>query len=344
MIRSAFIFTILLLMFMPAAVMAEENTQLGDNPETAESAVDFVVARVSGDPITEKQVLTVINELAKRENLTIEQSRQRNSMFFDRAVESLVTTSLLKARMNEKNISVDDAVIEEHLRQTAQRFPSQEAFHKALADQGLTESSLRNSIIETIRMQNVIDETSSKATQVTETDIEKFYNDNPDKFTVPDRVRLAHILLQIPAGATAAQKEEIRKKLESVRVDIVAEIITFNDAAAKYSQDEKTAGNGGDMGLTSRDKMPKAFGDVVFNTKPGMVSQAMESQAGYHILKVLELIPAGSATLEEARASIKQYLEENSKQFARQKFVEELKSKATIEYFMTSEEFDKRNQ
>ena len=344
MIRSIFVFTTLLLILTPSAAAANETAGAAAT-ETAspEPAADLVVVRVSGDPITEKQVINAINELAGQENLTFEQSQQRNSLFFDRAIENLVTLSILKARMLEINIAADDAAVEAQLRQTAQRFSSTEAFQKALADQGLTETGLRNSIIENIRMQKIVDEASKFAAQVTEAEIEKFYVDNPDRFALPERARVAHILIQVPPNSTPAQKEEIRKKLEGIRVDIEAEIITFADAAAKYSQDANTAAKGGDMGLMTRGNMPKPFANILFNTRPGTVSPALESQAGYHILKALELLPAEQSALEEIKPALRQALEQNAKQSALQKFTEELKSKAAIEYFMTAEEFEKRH-
>ena len=338
MMRSALIFTILLSMFMSGAAGADEAAGAAE-PAWPDPAADLVVVRVSGDPITEKQILDAINQLARQEDLTLDQSKQRNSLLFDRAVESLITLSLMKARMNETNVVIDDAAVEAQLRQMAQRYPSTEAFQKALADQGQTEAGLRKSITENLRMLKVVDEASKNAAPVTEAEIEKFYAENPDKFALPERARMAHILLRIPQGATAAQKEEIRKKLEGIRVDIEAEIITFADAAAKYSEDANTAANGGDMGLVTRANLPKPFADALFNRKPGSVSPAIESQAGYHIIKALELMPAERAALEEAKQNLRQSLEENAKQSARQKFLEELKSKATIEYFMTAGEF-----
>lgn len=349
MIRSVFIFTILFLTLMPGVTGAQEIAHPDEALDAAEAAVpdpaaDLVVVRVSGDPITESQVLDTINEMAKQENFTIEQSKQRNSLLFDRAVESLVTLSLMKTRVREMNIAVDDTDVEAQIQPAVQHFPSPEAFLKALADQGMTEIDLRNRIRENIRMQKVVDEASQNAAMITEAEIEQFYSDNPERFALPERVRAAHILFQIPQGATAAQKEEIRKKLEGVRVEIEADIITFADAAAKYSHDESTATNGGDMGFLSRGNLPKSFADALFNAKPGRVSPAMESQSGYHIFLALELRPAEQSTLEEAKPALRQALEENAKLSARQKFVDELKSRATIEYFMTGEEFAERNR
>ena len=346
MIRSIFILTILFFMLPSGTAGAEDadppkGAFVAEETGAAVSADNLVVARVSGDPITEKQVLDAINELASRENMSIEQSRQRNSLLFDRAVESLVTISLLKMRMRDMHVAVDEADVDKQFRQMAQRFPSSESFKKSLAGQGMTEADLTNQIRENLKLQKVIDEASKGAATVTETDMEKFYAANPGRFIVDERARVAHILLKIPPDATAAQKEDIRKKLEGIRIEIEADMITFEAAAAKYSEDEETAQKGGDMGLMMRGNMPKNFSDFLFRIKPGTVTPALESRSGYHILTALELLPAGQASMKEVAPTLRQYLEQNAKQAAMQKFADELKSKAVIEYFMTSDEFVK---
>lgn len=335
-----FIFLVLLFTFAFGATAAEDPAQ----PEERSDAADLVVVRVSGNPITEKQVLDVVNQLARQENLTLEQSQQRYSMFFDRAVENLITLTLMRAQARETNIVVDAAEVDAQIQQMSQRFPNPEAFQKALTDQGATETALRESIMENIRMQKIADAASKDVARITDAELEIFYNDNSDKFTQPERARVAHILMQIPADATVLQKAEIRKKLEGIRIDIEADLITFADAASKYSEDAKTAAKGGEMGFVTRDNVPKSFSDIIFRVKPGTVSPALESQSGYHVLTVLELKPAGIAAFEEAKSAIRQFMEQNAMQTARQKFVEELKSKAAIEYFMTAEEFENRRK
>ena len=282
--------------------------------------------------------------MAWQTNLTIEQSRQRNSMFFDAAIGNLITISLIKAQAHAMNIAVQDAEVDARLQQLAQIFPTPEDFRRSLAEQEMTEADLRNNLKESLLMQKVLDEASKDAVTVTDAMMEKFYADNPDRFDLQERAHAAHILLKIPPDATAAQKEEIRKRLERVRVEIAAEVITFAEAAAKYSQDENTASKGGDLGLMTRDAMSNHFANALFNTKPGTVSPALESQSGYHILKALELKPAERATLEEAKPALRQFLEQNARQSVLQKFVTELRNKATIEHFMTAEEFDRRRR
>ena len=349
MIRLALTVAVLLLLLSLSATAAQEPVSTSEEAAPKDAApapvveTNLVVARVAGIPVTEKQVLETINEIAKQRNLPFNQMQERNAVLFNDAINSLVTLAVLKAQVRERNITVSDTEVEQQLNQMTAGFPSAEDFQKALTAQGLTEADLRGNIKENIAMQKVIDGATRNVPPVTDTDMEKFYNDNLDKFAVGERVRAAHIMLQIPQDATDAQEAELKKELERIRFEIEAETISFADAAAKYSQDENTAANGGILGVLARGSLPKSFEDVIFNMKPETITPVLESQAGYHILKLLELQPAGKISLEEAKPAVKQFLEQTAKQTAGQEFVATLKSSATIEAFMSAEEFAKRH-
>jgi peptidyl-prolyl cis-trans isomerase C len=250
---------------------------------------------------------------------------------------------VIKDQVRQQNITVDKALVDQQVQQLSKRYSSQEAFEKELSAQGVTESELRMSIEQSIALQQVIDRAIQNLPQSTDVEIEKFYNDNPDKFSLPERVRAAHILLRADRQNTETQKAEIGKRLETIRADIEAKTISFAEAAAKYSQDTVTAAKGGDLGMLIRGRLPKPIEDAAFSIKPGTLSQVIETPVGYHIVQSLELKPAGKATLEESKSSIKQYLDQIAKQTAAQKYIADLKTKATIESFMTPEEFSKRH-
>jgi len=361
MIRFAFVAMISFLLLLPGAAAEPDKTGAAAAAEAApastegsaaetepapepEPETDLVVARVSGVLITEKQVLEAIDEIARqRGNMPLERLQQRNSLFFNDAIDSLVTLSLLKAQVAEQGVAASDAEIDAQVKQMAGRFASPEEFQKALEAQGMTEADLRKNIQGAVALQKVIDGATKGLPPATDAEVEKFYAAHPDKFALPERARVAHILLEIPQGATASQKAELQKKLEAIRFEIEAETVTFADAAAKYSQDEKTAAKGGDMGVIARARLPKPFADALFSTRPGTVSPVLESQSGYHIVKALEIKPAGQATLEEAKPAILQLLGQEAKQTARNRFVAALKDKAVIETFMDAEEFAKRH-
>jgi len=345
MIRRIPLSLVLLLLALCCAASAQQSTPAASPAAPAAKADDgdLVVARVSGQPLTEKQVVLAIDQLATQKQMSLDQLAQRNTILFKDAVDNLVMIALLKNQARQQNVTVDQAKIDRQLQQISQQFPSRAEFEKAMASQGVTEAELRKNIEESLSLQEVIDQAVKDVPGATDADIQKFYDDNPDKFPLPERVHAAHILLKVDPKNTPEQKAEIKKKLEGIRSDIESNAITFTDAAAKYSQDSSNAQKGGDLDFFSRGQMVKPLEDAAFATKPGSLSPIVETQFGYHLIHVMELKPAHKASLEEAKPAIKQYLDQLGRRKASQKYVDELKVKATIETFMTQEEFVKRH-
>ncbi len=339
--------TLILVIFAAAlcgTVSAQQNGPMKLDPPAAKATEpDLVVARISGQPITEKQVLLAIDQLAGQQRLSLEDLKQRNSLLFKDALDSMIRIALVKNQVRLQNLTVDKAQIDEEVQQLLKRFPSQEQFQKALSAQNMTESDLRKNIEESLAMQQVIEKAVKDVPAVTDAEISKFYEDNPDKFMRTEQVHAAHILLRTDPKNTPEEKAEIKKKIEGIRTEIESKAITFADAAAKYSQDPSNAKTGGDLGFFPRGQMVKPFEDAAFGTKPGELSPIVESPFGFHIIQIIEAKPAGKVPLEEAKASIAEYLNQVAKQAAAQKYVTELKAKAEVETYMTQEEFLKRH-
>jgi len=345
MVPRTMIFLICLFAALCYAVPAQENKPAEPKPTTAakDSGSDLVVARVLGEPITEKQVATAIEQMSKQKPMTPDQMKQRNTLLFKDAVDNLAVIALLKDQAKQRNLTVDKAQLDQQMQSISKRFPSQEEFQKAMTSQGLTESELRKNVEESMSLQLVLDQISKDAPAATDSEVQKFYDDNPDRFKNPEQVHAAHILLRVDQKSTPEQKAEIKKKLEDIRADIEANKITFSDAAVKYSQDSSNAPQGGDLGFFPRGRMVKPFEDAAFATKPGTVSQIVETQFGFHLVKTFELKPAGVEPLEQVKPVIKQYLDQMSRQKVAQKYLEDLRGKANIETFMTVDEFSKRH-
>ncbi len=341
--------TLICFVLLTAALCCTASAQQAASPDPASKPIessertDLVVARISGQPVTENQVAEMIDQLAQQRRIPLDQAKQRNALLFKDALENLIAVTLLKEQARKQDVTVDRAAVDQQLQKMSQQFPSKEDFQKALANQGVTEAEVRKNIELSMGMQRVIDLAIKNIPGSTEEEIKTFYDGNPDKFNLPERVHAAHILLRADEKNTPEQKAEIKKRLEDIRTEIESKSITFADAAAKYSQDSSNAKKGGDLGSFGRGQMVKPFENAAFATPPGTLSPIVETQFGYHIIQVLELKPAGKASLEEAKSDIKQYLDQLAARKATQKYVDDLRAKATIETFMTQEEFVKRH-
>ena len=313
-------------------------------PASTQQESNVVVLRVSGEPITEKQVLSTIEAIVSQNGqMTPDQKKQQSTVLFKGALDNLVATTILKNEAKKQNVTVDKAKIDQQMQQYAGRYPSQEAFQKALASNNMTEADLRKNIEESLSVQAVLDLATKDLPATSDADIQKFYDSNPDKFTIPAQAHVAQIFLKIETSSTPEQKAEIKKKLEDIRADIEAKKITFADAAAKFSQDTNSASKGGDLGYLAKTGKMKQLEEVIFATPQGGMTSVMDAQDGFHLIQAIEFKPEGKASMEMAKPAIKQYLDQSAQKTAKQKYVADLKSKAVIETFMTEEEFGKRH-
>jgi parvulin-like peptidyl-prolyl isomerase len=356
MIRRAIIFITLLSALCCCSVAALQNNAAvlqdapaAPTPPPAKTVSDVVVLRISGEPVTEDQVLQTLNRLASQQLMVPDKGLKRRTALYNDAIDSLTTITLLKADARLLKIAIDKTLIDQQLQAYAKQYSSEENFQKMLAKEGITESQLRKNIEVSMSIQKVLDLAIKDAPGPTEEDLMKYYSDNPRKFDVPLRVTASQILLRVEATSTPEQKAEIKKRLDGIRDEIENKKQTFADAARKYSQDPATAQNGGDLGAVIRNPKKPAEGpellleNALFGTPPGALSSVVEAPLGYRIFEVREIKPAGKQSFEEAKPVIRKYLEKEIHQKAIQKYAQELKEKATIETFMTEEEFFKRH-
>lgn len=312
-------------------------------PKSTSSSSDLVVARVEGEIITEKHLMTALGVIARQKLPPGETEQQRNVNLFKAGLDNVVIEILLKREARKLNLAPDKAKVDDELQKIAKSFSSPEEFQKALTAQGMTEARLRANLESSMSMQLVIDQASKDIPRATDEEAQKYYGENPKSFLAPERVHAAHVLLLVAKSTTPEQKAELKKKLEGIRADIESKKITFAEAAAKYSQDTGSASKGGDLGFFSRGVMVKPFEDTVFSMQPGSLSQVVETDFGYHIIFLLEKKPAGKIPFEEVKAEIKQRLDQTNKTKVAQRYVNDLKAKAAVETYMSPEEFIKRH-
>lgn len=125
--------------------------------------------------------------------------------------------------------------------------------------------------------------------QVTEEDSKRFYNDNAAKFQGDEKRRASHILIGFGPGATPEAKAQAKKKAEEILAEVKKNPAKFAELAKKNSQDPGSAEKGGDLGMFGRGAMVKAFEEAAYSMKPGQVSDLIQSEFGFHIIKLTEI-------------------------------------------------------
>ena len=128
---------------------------------------------------------------------------------------------------------------------------------------------------------------------VSEDEVKAFYKTNADKYQNQQQREASHILIAASKNAAPAEKAKAKAKTEDILSQIKKNPKQFEELATKYSQDPESAKKGGDLGAFGRGMMVKPFDDAVFSMKVNEISGIVESDFGYHIIKLTKVIGEG---------------------------------------------------
>jgi len=138
--------------------------------------------------------------------------------------------------------------------------------------------------------------------------IQDYYQEHMSEFATQEQRQASHILIAVSRQASAEEKSAARAQAERLLQQVKAAPAKFAALAKQYSQDPGSAANGGDLGMFGRGMMVKPFEDAVFSLAVGQVSDLVETDFGYHIIKVTAVKPSRVQPLSEVRALIEQRL------------------------------------
>ena len=123
--------------------------------------------------------------------------------------------------------------------------------------------------------------------KLTDKDYEEYYNTHKKEFENPEMVRARHILVAVKPNATEEEKKAALKKAEDI-LEKAKKGEDFAKLASEYSDDPGSKAKGGDLGFFTAGSMVGKFEQAAFTLKPGEISPVVETEFGYHIIKVEE--------------------------------------------------------
>jgi peptidyl-prolyl cis-trans isomerase D len=129
-----------------------------------------------------------------------------------------------------------------------------------------------------------------------ENDVQDYYDNNLKRYNAPEMAHYRQIILRF---AGDAEKAKVREKMDSVRTQAVVEGLDFADLAGKYSEDETTAGNGGDAGWQGRKGGIQGIKDKAFALEKGDISEVIDIPGGFALIKLAGRRDAGTQPLKE---------------------------------------------
>ena len=317
----------------PTATPPEASTTAA-TPAEAEPAkpvpavIPDVLARVNGETVTRAEFEEAVAAVEQRNQGPVPPD-QRDRVLRS-VLDQLVDVKLLAQEAATRKIAVSDADVDAQIAQMRQGFPSEDVFNQALKEQNKTVTMLKAEARSNLAIQTMLEDALAGKIAVTPQQAQDFYAKNPDQFQRPEQVRASHILIGVQQGADVVAKAAARRKAEGILKQVKAGG-DFSALARTNSEDPGSAVNGGDLGFFPRGQMVPPFDQAAFTLGTGATSELVETQFGYHIIRVMEKRTGGAVTLEEVRPQLEEYLQNVNRQREMQTFLDGLKAKGKVE-------------
>ena len=290
-----------------------------------------VIARVNGETITKTDFEEAVRSAEQRAGSPVPPD-QRDRVLRE-ILDQMIGYKLLLQESKTRKVDVPDSDVEARIISIKQQFPTEDAFKQALAQQHMTVDQIKTDARQQMAVAKLVDDAIQAKVAVKPEDVQAFYTQNPKEFQESEKVHASHILITAPKDADAATKAAARAKAESILKDVKAGK-DFASLAKQNSQDPGSAANGGDLGFFQQGQMVGPFNDVAFKLKPGAVSNVVETDFGYHIIKVIEKQPARTVPLDEVKPKIEQFLQSRNREQQTTAFVNGLRTKGKVEVFI----------
>ncbi|HOK94870.1 MAG TPA: peptidylprolyl isomerase [Anaerohalosphaeraceae bacterium] len=319
-----------------SAYGADSKTPMPAAPAAQNPAVqkEAVVVTVNGEKVTEKEIA---DELAKR----IEGQKKRmpagmelpesyRQQMRKRVVDMKVEQILMNQEAKKKNIAIPDAeVVAEITKIAGRQGQSMEDVEKEIANWGMTMEDLKGQIRYQMQIKALM-KAENKNPEPSDEEVRKFYDDNPQHFDQPEQVRASHILIKVDSDAAAEEKAKAKEKIEGILKRAKAGE-DFAALAKEFSEDPGSKDTGGEYTFP-RGQMVKPFEDAAFALEPNQISDIVETQFGYHIIKLSEKIAAGKTPFETVKNQIADYLANQKQNEYWNEYNKKIHESATIEF------------
>jgi peptidyl-prolyl cis-trans isomerase C len=295
-------------------------------PKPMPAQLPDILAKVNGEAVTKGDFDRLVKNM-ELGNGPI--PADRRDEILRGALDQLITYTVLVQEAKSRNITVTDAEVDARLKQMRGQFPTEAEFKKAVEARGMSLEQMTSDTRHNLEISKMVEAEVAQAGAVTDADAQDFYGKNPDKFKQGEAVRASHILIMVDQKADDATRKKAKEKIDGILKQARGGE-DFAKLAKEHSQDG-SASAGGDLNFFTKGQMVPQFDQAAFAMKPGQISDVVETQFGYHIIKVTDRREPGAVPFEQVRDRISQFLAGQKKQDRANAFIEAAKKKAKIE-------------
>ncbi len=295
-----------------------------------------------------EKVLATVNEVAiTQQDLEIEQAqiiaemRLRNRPMGEdqiaplkkALVENLIDRELLYQRAQEKKLQIRKRWVERSLGELKEKIGSSENYQAYLKLAKMDETQLKERLRKGLIVQRLLRRDVVNQIKVSEAEMQAFFRQHPEFFIRKEQVRIRHILIAVKNDQDGELRGQALLRIQALQ-NMLYEETNFAALALEHS-DGPSKYKGGDLGYLERGQMIKAFADAAFALQPEEVSDIVETHLGYHLIQMVDRIPASQMAYRHARDKIERTLRRNKEKKAADAYLARLKKRAAVRRLVT---------
>lgn len=297
-------------------------------------------ATVNGRPVSYSDLDRAL--AAQFPNTKLQQNDDQSAQLRLDTLRALIDNEIMLQRAEKEGLLASDADVDAKYNELKAPY-TQEEFQKLLKQRKMTENDLRAQIRRDLSVQKLFNKEIGSHISISDADVANFYKANKASFNLPENeVHLAQIVVtptpdpnvQNLKHDKAKNEEQAKTKIEALQLRL-RQGEDFGELAQNYSEDSKTAPNGGDLGFipeSSLDKANPELRKIILAMSPGQISKIIHTAEGYRIIKLISKEPAGQRELSDPRVqeSIRRELFQRKDQLLRSAFYEVARTQAKV--------------
>ena len=309
----------------PAAPGAQPGPE---TPKPVPAVLPQVLAKIDGQPVGREELETAVKDAESRAGRAVPPT-ERDAVYRG-LLDRVILFRLLSAEAKVRGITVTPQEITDRIAQIKKQFPSEAEFQQELTKRHTTMAQLQEEQRRDLLNAKTIEAEVAPRVAVTPQELDAFYKGNPDQFKEPETVRASHILIGVAKDAAPAAKQAARTEAEGVLKRVKAGE-DFAALAKQHSKDPGSAAVGGDLNFFPKGQMVPAFDAAAFALKTGEISSLVETEFGFHIIKLTDRRAGRIVPLEEVKDRLEDFLKQRKQQELVQQYLLGLKAKYRVE-------------
>jgi peptidyl-prolyl cis-trans isomerase C len=235
---------------------------------------DSVVAKIGDKKITMLDFKRITGYFDAERQKMLESNPQLKETVLRQFVQSIVVSDLAKQKGFDKNPDIKEQL-------------------QFFSDNFLANEYLKREIAQKV--------------SVSDDDLKAYYDTHKDEFKTPEMIKARHILVKVESSASEEDKKKAKEKVE-MYLKRIKDGEDFAKLASEVSDDPGSKTKGGDLGFFPKGRMVKPFEDAAFSLKPGEISGIVETQFGFHIIKVEEKKDSAVESFDSVKERLRQKL------------------------------------